>query len=170
MTNSNLNKYVQMAFDLKMVNAKLIMSEDIFFDNRAMLKCLWGCEDFFNRTIKCSTRNTTFQERIDMVKAYKNILLVHSNDAVELSNAVIAIEKAAFMDGYYFAFAVRTCNLCKNCALILSKPCPAPEKIRPCDQSFGIDVYKTVRKQGLPCNVLKNNESTQNRYGFVLIE
>ena len=170
MTHSHLNKYVQMACDLKMVNAKLMASEDIFFDNRAMLKCLWGCEDFFNRTIKCSTRNTNFQERIDMIKAYKNILLVHSHDAVELSHAVITIEKAAFLDGYYFAFAIRTCNLCKNCSLIIGKPCPSPEKIRPCDQSFGIDVYKTVRRQDLPCNVLQNNEEVQNRYGFVLIE
>ena len=170
MTHLDLNKYIQMASDLKMVNATLISYDDIFFDKRAMLKCLWGCEDFFNRTIKCSVRNTTLQERIDMVKAYKSILLVHSNNAAELSCAVIAIEREAFLDGYYFAFAIRTCNLCKNCALALGKPCPTPEKIRPCDQSFGIDVYKTARKQGLPCNVLQKNDEVQNRYGFVLIE
>ena len=170
MTHLDLNKYIQMAIDLKMVNAKLISPDDIFFDKRAILKCLWGCEDFFNRTIKCSTRNTTLQERMDMIKAYKSVLLVHSHNAVEVSNAVIDIEKEAFLDGYYFAFAIRACNLCKNCAIVLGISCPAPEKIRPCDQSFGIDAYKTVRKLGFPCNVLQNKEDIQNRFGFVLIE
>lgn len=167
---SNLNKYIQIAKDLKMANAIIITPNDICFDIRAVLKCRWGCEDFFNQTIKCNTRNTSYQERTEMIKAYRSILLVHSHDAVGLSKAVLDIERIAFLDGNYFSFAIRTCNLCKSCAVDQSKACPTPEKVRPCDQSFGIDVYKTVRNQGLPCDVLQNKEEIQNRYGFVLIE
>ena len=167
---SNLNKYIQIAKDLKMANAKIITPDDISFDIRAILKCRWGCEDFFNQTIKCNTRNTSYQERTEMIKAYQSILLVHSHDAGELSKAVLDIERTAFLDGHYFSFAIRTCKLCKSCAVDQGKACPTPEKVRPCDQSFGIDVYKTVRNQGLPCNVLQNKEDVQNRYGFVLIE
>lgn len=167
---SEFDKYVQKAKDLKMVDARLITPDDIYFDNRAILKCRWGCEDFFNQTIKCNTRNTLYQERIEMVRAYRSILLVQSHDAGELSRAVLDIEKSAFLDGYYFAFAIRTCNLCKSCAVTQGKACPTPEKVRPCDQSFGIDVYKTARNLGLPCDVLQNKEDVQNRYGFVLIE
>jgi predicted metal-binding protein len=54
--------------------------------------------------------------------------------------------------------------------LELGNPCPTPEKVRPCDQAFGIDVFKTVRSLGLPCEVLKNKEDQQNRYGFVLLD
>jgi len=164
------DKYIQMAKDLKMINAKIISSNDIIFDIRAILKCRWGCEDFFNQTIKCHTRNTSYAERTEMVKAYHNILLVHSHDAQALSKAVLDIERAAFLDGYYFSFAIRYCKLCKSCAVDQGKSCPTPEKIRPCDESFGIDVIKTVRNQGLPCDVLQNKEDIQNRYGFVLIE
>jgi predicted metal-binding protein len=159
-----------MAKDLKMANAMLISPDDIYFDIRAILKCRWGCEDFFNQTIKCHTRNTSYQERIEMMKAYRSILLVHSHDAGELSKAVLDIERTAFLDGHYFSFAIRACRLCKSCAVDQGKACPTPEKVRPCDQSFGIDVYKTTRNQGLPCNVLQNKEDVQNRYGFVLIE
>ena len=165
-----LDKYIQMAKDLKMVNARLIGLDDIYFDIRAILKCRWGCEDFFNQTIKCNTRNTSYQERIEMIKAYRSILIVHSHDARELSKAVLDIERTAFLDGYYFSFAIRSCKLCKSCAVDHGKSCPTPEKVRPCDQSFGIDVYKTARKQGLPCDVLQNKEEVQDRYGFVLIE
>jgi predicted metal-binding protein len=163
-------KYVRMAKDLKMLNARIISPAEIYFDIRAILKCRWGCEDFFNQTIKCNTRNTSYEERAEMIKAYNNILFVHSHDATAVSRAVVEIERTAFLDGYYFAFAVRYCRLCKTCAVDKGKSCPTPEKVRPCDQSFGIDVYKTARNQGLPCDVLQDKWDVQNRYGFVLLE
>ena len=167
---SKFDKYIQMAKELKMANAKIISSIEIYFDIRAILKCRWGCEDFFNQSIKCHTRNTSYQERTEMIKAYQNILFVHSHDARELSKAVLEIEKIALLDGHYLSFAIRSCNLCKSCQVDQGKSCPTPERIRPCDQSFGIDVYKTARNQGLPCSVLQNEEDIQNRYGFVLLE
>lgn len=105
-----------------------------------------------------------------MIKKYKNILLVHSYDAHELSKALLNIEGAAFHDGYYFAFALRFCNLCSKCLVAEDKDCPAPSKVRPCEEAFGIDVYKTVRNLGLPCRPLQNEHEQQNRYGFVLID
>ena len=164
-----MEKYVQLAKELKMIDAKIISPRDIFFDIRAILKCRWGCEDFSDNNIRCDTRNTTFQERVDMVKRYNHVLLVHSHDARALSKVVLEVERAAFLDGYYFAFAIRTCNLCKICTVQQGESCPTPDKVRPCDQSFGIDVYKTVRHLGLPCHVLQNKNGAQNRYGFVLL-
>lgn len=167
---SQFDKYIQMAEELKMVNAKIISPDDIDFDSRTILKCRWGCEDFFNQSIKCSTRNTSYQERTEMVKGYQNILFVHSHNGREISKAILEIERAAFLDGHYLAFAIRYCMLCKSCAVDQGKSCPTPEKVRPCDESFGIDVYKTARKQGLPCDVLQNKEAVPNRYGFVLLD
>ena len=167
---TNFHKYIRMAEELKMANARILSSEDICFDIRAIMKCRWGCEDFFSQTIKCNTRNTSNQERMEMVRAYRKILLVHSHDAGALSRAVLAMERAAFLDGYYLSFAIRYCMLCKSCVVDQGKPCPTPEKVRPCDQSFGIDVYQTARNQGLPCDVLQDPNDVQNRYGFVLLE
>ncbi len=165
----NPDQYIQLAKELKMADARIISSEDICFDIRAILKCRWGCEDFSKESIKCSTRNTSYRERMEMIKAYRNILLVHAHDEKQLSRAVLEIERAAFLDGHYFASAVRCCRLCKICKADQGKPCPTPEKVRPCDQSFGIDVYRTARNQGMPCDVLQTKEDVQNRYGFVLI-
>jgi predicted metal-binding protein len=167
---AKFGKYAEMAKSLKAINAKIISPGDIFFDIRAILKCRWGCEDFSPDNIRCGLRDTTYQERTEMVKSYKHILLVHSHDARDLSTAVLEIEKRAFLDGHYFAFAIRTCNLCKVCAVQQGNPCLTPEKVRPCDQSFGIDVYKTVRNLGLPCEVLQSASDIQNRYGFVLLD
>lgn len=166
-----MEKYINLAKELNATNALIISPGEICFDVRAILKCRWGCEDFFSENnIRCHTRNTTFEERVEIVKRYNHILLVHSQDVRQLSSAVLEIERAAFLDGYYFASAIRTCNLCKVCSVQQGKPCPFPEKVRPCDQSFGIDVYKTARNLGLPIEVLKDKNDTQNRYGFVLID
>jgi len=168
-----MDNYIQLAKKLKMEHAVIITPDQIAFDVRALLKCRWGCEDYFlANNMRCHTRGTTYEERVEMVKRYNRILLIHSHDAQQLSVAVLEIERTAFLDGCYFAFAIRSCTLCTVCNVLEGKgdPCPHPEKIRPCDQSFGIDVYKTARTVGLPCEVLKDKNDLQNRYGFVLIE
>lgn len=167
---SELEKYIVQAKGLNIIDAILITPQDICFDIRAILKCRWGCDDFFQNNIRCHVRDTTYQERIEMIRSYNHILLLHSHDAHELSKAVIDIERMAFLDGYYFAFGIRLCNLCKDCSIKKGHDCPTPLKVRPCDQSFGIDVYKTVRNLGLPCEVLQNKDDIQNRYGFVLLD
>ena len=165
-----MNGYVRIARELGMLNALLIAPSDIFIDIRTVMKCRWGCEDFFSQSIKCHIRNTTFQERVEMINRYRNILLLQSHNARELSVAVLEIERKAFLDGHYFAFGIRYCMLCKECAVQHGKSCLTPNKIRPCDQGFGIDVYKTARHHGLPCEVLQNRNDVQNRYGFVLMD
>jgi predicted metal-binding protein len=165
-----VEKYIGLAKDLKMLNAMVISPRELVFDIRAILKCRWGCQDGFQQNMKCDTRNTTFQERVEMINSYRTILLLHSHEARELSQAALEIERIAFLDGYYFASAIRACNLCRDCAVKRGLPCPTPEKIRPCDSSFGIDIYRTSRNLGLPCEVLQNRSQVQNRYGFVLLD
>lgn len=166
-----MDKYIKMAKELGMVDAVLATPDDICFDTRTMLKCLWGCQEHFpHDTERCGMRGTTFPERVEMVRRYRHILVVHSHDAQALGRATLELERAAFLDGYYMSFAVRSCNLCESCSVTQGKPCPTPEKIRPCDQAFGIDVYKTVRGLGLPLNVLKTKDDVPDRYGFVLID
>ncbi len=168
--STSLEKYIQLAEELGMVAARVISPSQISFDIRAILKCRWGCEDYFQHSIRCDIRGTSYQERLEMIKSYSHILLVHSHDAVTLSRAVLEIERSAFLDGYYFAFALRFCSLCQICTVTQGASCPTPDRVRPCDQSFGIDVYRTVRELGLPCQVLKDENSLQNRYGFVLLD
>ena len=165
-----MQKYVDYAKDHGMIDAMIISPENIFFDIRAFLKCSWGCDRLNAENIRCDSRNTTTEERIEMVKQYTNILLVHSHSAVELYRVLLRLERTAFLDGYYFAFTLRACAFCDDCKVKIGEDCSFPDKIRPCDQLFGIDVYKTVRQLGLPCEVLQSKEEVQNRYGFLLID
>jgi predicted metal-binding protein len=162
-----LEKYIALAKQLKMTNALMISPKDVCFDKRVLLKCIWGCSQ---KTVKCDKGNTTFQERLDMVTKYHRILLVHAHNARDVTKAVLEIERQAFLDGHYLAFAIRYCNYCEACQVDEGKPCTDPKKIRPCESIFGIDVYQTVKNIGLPINVLQSKDALQNRYGFILID
>lgn len=63
-----------------------------------------------------------------MIKKYSHILLLHSNSARDVNTAALKIEREAFLNGYYFAFAIRYCYLCEACSLNIGKNCPFPEK------------------------------------------
>jgi predicted metal-binding protein len=163
-------KYIDLAKQAGILNALIISPNDIVFDIRANLKCGWGCDRGITTSIKCDNRGTSYQERVQMVKQYNKIFLLHSNNPQQLSKVILKLEKSFFLDGYYFTMALRACNLCKECQAQKGKECLHPDQVRPCETMFGIDVYKTVRQLGLPCEVLRNKNDTQNRYGFLLID
>jgi len=164
-----MQKYVHLALEQKMLHAKIITPADMVFDIRVLLKCHWGCENHDNTSFKCQKRNTSFEEGLQMIKSYKNILFIHSNHGMDVSRAALEIERQAFLDGNHLAFAIRYCNLCKQCAVDDNAPCVQPLKVRPCEGIFGIDVYETARLHELPCYPLQHEGDVQNRYGFVCL-
>jgi predicted metal-binding protein len=166
----DIAKYQNLSKEYGLLDILLISSEDIVLDSRAILKCRWGCDYSISKNIKCETHGLSIEERKNIIKSYGKAFLLHNNNDHELSKACLGIERELFLDGYYFAFTLKGCNYCKECSLTKGLDCAHPDKVRPCDQMFGIDVYKTVRNLGLPINVLRSKDETQNRYGFVLIE
>ena len=166
-----MEKYIEIAKKWDAGHALIISPNDIVFDRRAILKCLWGCENHLEpNRIKCGSRGLSFKEAQAIIHEYQRILLIHHHDNVKLSNIARKIEQAAFLDGHYFACAMHCCHLCKTCKIDSGKSCHMQNKIRPCDQSFGVDVYKTVKDLGLPCAPLQSKTQTPNRYAFVLID
>ncbi len=166
----DIEKYRAIAQRFNVTDILMVSPEQVVFDIRAVLKCRWGCDNAKHKTIRCETNGLSIEERRQMIMAYRHIFLLHNNDAHDLTLACLELEKALFLDGYYFAFALRACNFCKDCNAKKGKECSHPGKVRPCEEMFGIDVYQTVKNAGLPINVLHDRDETQNRYGFVLVE
>jgi len=162
--------YIKMARSMNMINAKLISIKEMVFDSRVLLKCHWGCENHDNTSYKCQKRDIRLPDRMEMIQSYNRVLLVHGHDGRDVSRAVVEIERQAFLDGHHLAFAVRSCNLCKECSVDRGKPCIQPLKVRPCEAIFGIDVYRTAALNDLPCAPLQNKDDLQNRYGFVFLD
>lgn len=105
-----------------------------------------------------------------------------------IHNTVYELEQHAFYMGYYkaLAFAAYPCIFCDDCVAEQSKgpvdisfkrDCRYAEKVRTSMEAAGIDVFATVRKLGLPMDVVpcKNNEygrithTNINSYGLLLV-
>lgn len=169
--NNGHQKYIDLAFKLKAENALIVPAEQIYMDPRTVLKCRWGCDLLTGQeNIRCGMRQTTFAQREAALARYKHALILHGRNVQRLTVIGLAVERAAFIDGNYWATLIQCCNLCSDCQVKLGLDCRHPTKIRPCEARFGIDVYKTAREAGLPIEPLKNRDETPNRYAFVLLD
>ncbi len=167
----NAEKYIRKALEMGADDAVEFKTEDIEFDPRTLLKCMFGCGDW-GKGNTCPSRPGSLDpwEYEKLFKKYRWGVIIHSKDKRISQNVSFAIESEAFTDGYYFAFSLSDCALCKECAGFKGCGCVNPRKARPAFHSVGIDVFKTVKKFGLPLNTLKNETDEQNWYSAVFIE
>jgi len=94
-------KYVKMALEMGAEDSKVISVEDLMFDPRTLLKCMYGCDEW--------GKNWT----------------------------------------------------CPSAPKAL-RPWEAEKILKPSMQALGIDVYSTVKKQGLPIEPLKTKGDKNN--------
>ena len=164
-----LKRYVTDALARGAQDALIINAKDIVLDPRTMLKCRFGCSGWgHNWTCPSAPGAVTVWEFGQIIKHYKKALLIHTHNKRLAQDISFAIEKKAYTDGAYFAFSLSDCAVCSECRY--PKPCRAYKKARPAMQAVGIDVFSTVRKQGLILKTLKNKDEQQNWYSLVLID
>jgi predicted metal-binding protein len=82
-----------------------------------------------------------------------------------IHEATYRLEQHAFYEGYYKAlgFGAYPCLFCEDCVaeqtrgpvdISIKRECRHAEKVRTSMEAVGIDVFATVRKQGLPIEVV----------------
>lgn len=163
--------YVKKALELGADHAVPFVIEDIVFDSRTLLKCMFGCSDW-GKGHTCPSRPGSLKpwEYRKVLEEYEWGIVIHTTDKKRSQEISFSLEKEAFFAGYYFAFSLSDCALCKECAGFKGMNCANPKKARPAFHSVGIDVFQTVRKFGLPLETLKDEGQGQNWYSAVFIE
>ncbi len=165
-------KYTERALALGAADAVEFTISDICFDSRTLLKCMFGCPDW-GRSHTCPSRpgSPTMEQYREMLSRYSGGIIIHTHDKSLSQKISFAIEGDAYRDGFYFAFSLSDCALCRECAAVKNEPCRNPHTARPAFHSVGIDVYKTVHALGLPLRTLADAErEEQNWYSAVFIE
>lgn len=162
---------IDKALELGADDAVAFDIQDIVFDPRTILKCMFGCSDW-GKGHTCPSRpgSLSIFEYQEIFKKYSWGIIIHSTDKKISQNVSFGIEKDAFLKGYYMAFSLSDCACCKECMGMLGKPCANPKKARPAFHSVGIDVFATVKSFDLPIKTLKDEGETQNWYSAVFIE
>ena len=169
---SKYKKYVDRALELGAVDAVEFTIDDICFDPRTLLKCMFGCTDW-GKSHTCPSRpgSPSMAEYREMFSRYQGGIIIHTHDKALSQKISFKLEGEIFRDGCYFAFSLSDCALCRECAAVTNEPCRFMHMARPAFHSVGIDVFKTVRKFGLPLNTLTDADTEeQNWYSAVFIE
>jgi predicted metal-binding protein len=132
---------------------------------------MYGCSDW-GKGHTCPSRPGSLKpwEYRKVFEEYSWGIIIHSTDKKISQDVSFAIEREAFLHGYYFAFSLSDCAICSECAGFKGKDCLNPKKARPAFHSVGIDVFRTVHQFELPLETLKNGHQQQNWYSAVFIE
>lgn len=160
-------KYIKRAKKLGAKDAKVIFARSVVTAEWVRLKCRFGCGGYA-QSLTCPPYSPTPQETGRMLKEYKRGLLIHGDRYADMREIVTALEREAFLDGYWKAFAMASgpCEYCKTCG----EHCRHPRKARPSMEACGIDVFTTVRANGYPIEVVRSKSCKANYYGLLLLE
>ncbi len=170
-TQTDKKNFIDLAIKLGADHAVVFKIDDIVFDPRTILKCMFGCSDW-GKGNTCPSRPGSLKpwEYQKVFQRYSWGIIIHSTTKKISQEVSFAIETEAFLKGYHFVFSLSDCALCSECAGHRGDECASPKKARPAMQSIGIDVFKTVHRFDLPLKTLRSEDEEQNWYSAVFIE
>jgi predicted metal-binding protein len=141
------------------------------------LRCQFGCKNYGTR-LSCPPYSPTPEETRQVLDEYQTAFLIRYDGflgfdnyppkdlpgamdklSLHVCNAAFAMERHAFLSGYYkaFSYGAHRCRRCDVCALAEGKDkCKYPVETRPSLESAGIDVFATAANAGIPTNVVKD--------------
>ena len=163
-----IESYIQSARLASADNALAVTPDEIVFDPRTVIKCMFGCGDW-GKGLTCPSANgfLKLDEWEKLLRMYKTVLIIHSTSKKIAQTISFSIEKQAYLDGDVLSFSMSDCALCGKCAGFLGESCRNPLQARPAFHSVGIDVFATTEKLGLPLKPLKNEGDAENWYSAV---
>ncbi|MCL5942416.1 MAG: DUF2284 domain-containing protein [Actinobacteria bacterium] len=131
------------------VEAWLVPVEAVAFDERTILKCRYSCPAW-GRRWTCNDRAWGPRELIPLLRRYRRVVVLTGVDGRELFPAALALERAAFARGFYWALAVAVtpCYTCSECGYPAAG-CRHVLDLRPESAMAGIDTFKTLEGLGV---------------------
>ena len=160
---------------------KLINAGDVVVSEWVRMKCMFGCSHY-GKNGCCPPHVPSVLECRAFFSEYKTAVIFHFEKAVdkpeerfqwskEVNEKLLKVERDVFLAGYHKAFLLfmDECRLCAKCAQS-RLDCKNPKNARPSIESFAVDVFATVRKQGFPITVLSNPGQAMNRYAILMVE
>jgi predicted metal-binding protein len=166
--DDDLKSFLKRAVEVGALNAKLISPKDIVTSNWVRWKCQFGCGGY-NSSLACPPYTPKPDETRKMLDEYKNAILFEASRG-NTKKIAKELENEIFLSGYYKALGLGAgpCRLCRECSF--NEGCRHPGEALPSMEACGIDVYETVRRQGLKIEVVTDYNEAGRFFGVVLIK
>ncbi len=160
---------IDRSIELGSIEARLVPTNEIVFDDRAFLKCRFGCNRW-GKYWTCPPNLALTPERfMDAFEKYDQSIFIKASDPGLGQEAAVAIEKEAMLShGCMFAFAMAMCVQCEECAF--PDPCRHPHLARPSMDGYGVDIGKTLEPLGFKVELDKKGEFLPVWYVMVLLD
>ncbi len=165
---SRVDMFVRRARELGADEAKVIRADSIVTAAWVRLKCQFGCGGWGSSRC-CPPHTPTPEQTAAVIACYRRALLIHCRGRRRPTKIATVLEREIFLAGFYKAlgFGSGPCHGCSECSF---EGCRHPEDARPAMEACGIDVFATVRANGFPIEVVRDEGDAQNYYGVVLID
>ena len=150
------------------VAAKVVDADSVEIGNWVRMKCRFGCSGW-NRRLTCPPHSPTPAETRVMIDEYERGILFETELGASPSQIAAAVEREAFLMGYYkaFGFGAGPCHLCEECPE--NAVCRRPGDRRPAMEACGIDVFATARNNGFKIEVLTSHDQPGRCFGLVML-
>ena len=160
---------IDRSIELGALEAKLVPTKEIVFDDRSFLKCRFGCNRW-GKYWSCPPNLALTPERfMDAFEKYDQSIFIKVSDPKLGQEVAVAIEKEAMLShGCMFAFAMAMCVQCEECAF--PDPCRYPHLARPSMDGYGVDIGKTLEPLGFKVEFDKKGEFLPIWYVMVLLD
>ncbi len=163
-----MQKYLDL---LKEKGADLAVAIDVKTVKTApwtVYRCRYGC-DFYGKSHCCPPHSPTWKETQEMLDCFTVGILFRCQSMREITPFAREMSNMLFLDGYYkaMAFSSGPCRICEQCD---PEHCRFPKLALPSMEACGIDVFATVRNNGIPINVIRAKNEQASYFGLILVE
>lgn len=131
-------------------------------------KCKFGCS-VYGKSYCCPPNTPTYLDTRAILDSFQRAILFRTHTQNTVTPLAAELARELFLDGYYkaIAFGDGDCQRCAKCSI---NHCNFPGKTVPSMEACGIDVFATVRNQGLDIHTLRERGEEQNHFGLLLVE
>jgi len=152
------------------LDARIISPSQVETAPWVRLKCQFGC-GCYGQCLVCPPFTPTPEQMRKILDAYTRAILIHFDRQADVKATIAELEQDIFLRGAWKAFGLGAgpCYFCRECA-VEEKQCRHPERARPSMEACGIDVFSTVKKFGLPIEVVRTTRQCPNYYGLILVD
>ena len=166
--NGTCESLAARAVELGAKDARMINTAQIVFDDRAFLKCRFGCNRWGRYWACPPNLALTPEQFMTAFRRYEQAVIIQSTDPQRGQDVTLAIENEAVrVCNSLFAFAMVMCVQCEMCSY--PEPCRFPHLARPDMDAYGIDIGKTIEPLGFKVVFDQKGAFIPTWYSMVLV-
>lgn len=166
----NEQKYLDFLLNNGADLAMVIDTKTVVTAPWTIYRCHYGC-NFYGKRHCCPPQAPGWKETREMLECFTTGILFCSGSErdTDITSLAIAVARELFLDGYYKAMAFG-CGPCQRCETCNPDYCNFPYQVVPAMEACGIDVFATVRTNGLTIHTVRNRGDHADYFGLVLVE